>query len=82
MDGRIDSKYEVLQETIKRMNIYDTTEAVLIGDTRFDVSGAKEAHMDCIGITYGFGTKEELQEAGAKAICDSIEEAAEYIERL
>ena len=38
--------------------------------------------MDCIGITYGFGTKEELQEAGAKAICDSIEEAAEYIERL
>ena len=69
MDGRIDSKYEVLQETIKR-------------DTRFDVSGAKEAHMDCIGITYGFGTKEELQEAGAKAICDSIEEAAEYIERL
>lgn len=82
MDGRIDSKYEVLQETIKRMHIYDTTEAVLIGDTRFDVSGAKEAHMDCIGITYGFGTKEELQEAGAKAICDSIEEAAEYIERL
>ena len=54
----------------------------MIGDTRFDVSGAKEAHMDCIGITYGFGTKEELQEAGAKAICDSIEEAAEYIERL
>ena len=46
------------------------------------MSGAKEAHMDCIGITYGFGTKEELQEAGAKAICDSIEEAAEYIERL
>lgn len=82
MDGRIDSKYEVLQETIKRMHIYDTTEAVLIGDTRFDVSGAKEAHMDCIGITYGFGTKEELQEAGANAICDSIEEAAEYIERL
>ena len=60
MDGRIDSKYEVLQETIKRMHIYDTTEAVLIGDTRFDVLGAKEAHMDCIGITYGFGTKRRV----------------------
>ncbi len=50
MDGRIDSKYEVLQETIKRMHIYDTTEAVLIGDTRFDVSGAKEGKKKTIYI--------------------------------
>lgn len=44
MDGRIDSKYEVLQETIKRMHIYDTTEAVLIGDTRFDVSSQRSTY--------------------------------------
>ena len=52
----------------------------LIGDTKFDALGAKEFGIDCVGVTYGFGTREELINAGAVAVFDRIEEVEAYIE--
>ena len=44
---------------------------VMVGDTRFDVTGAHEKGVPCIGVTWGYGLKEELETAGADAIVDS-----------
>ena len=38
---------------------------------RHDVLGAKANGIDAIGVTYGYGTREELIAAGARQICDS-----------
>ena len=38
-------------------------EAVLIGDTKFDVSAAKDAGIECIGVLYGFSEDGELDDA-------------------
>lgn len=81
MDGRINSKIEVLNEAIRRMQLTNLNDIVLIGDTRFDVLGAKEAGIDCIGVSFGFGTTEELEAYGAVCICDNMREVEEYIER-
>ena len=78
LDGRLDSKISVLREVMRRMEITDVSEACLVGDTRFDVLGAKEAGMDCLGVTYGFGTKEELLACGAVAVVNSMEEVRKY----
>ncbi len=46
-------------------------QVVMVGDSEYDAMGAKEAEVDFIGVTYGFGfrDKEEiLQYEGAKAI--------------
>ena len=43
-------------------------DCVMIGDMRFDCIGARLAGIDCIGVTYGYGTKEELIEHGAAAL--------------
>lgn len=40
-------------------------DAVMVGDTRFDILGAKKAGCDSIGVTYGYGTEAELRECGA-----------------
>ncbi|MCI5493101.1 MAG: HAD hydrolase-like protein [Lachnospiraceae bacterium] len=80
MDGSRDSKIQVLEEAMRRMEIKDRTQAVLIGDTRFDVDGAKQAGMDCIGVSYGFGSEEELLSHGAIAVCHTMKEVREYIE--
>ena len=80
MDGRIDTKEEVLHEAIQRMQLQNKKEVVLIGDTRFDVLGAKAVGIDCIGVTYGFGTREELLESGAVHVYDSMEEVEAYLE--
>lgn len=81
MDGKINSKIEVLNEAIRRMHLTKLSDVVLIGDTRFDVLGAKEAGIDCIGVSFGFGTTEELEAGGAVCICDNIREVEDYIER-
>lgn len=82
MDGRIDTKEEVLQETIRRMKLDNKKEVILIGDTRFDVLGAKAVGIDCVGVTYGFGTKEELIESGVVHVCNSMEEVEVYLETV
>jgi phosphoglycolate phosphatase len=46
----------------------------MIGDREHDVVGAKTNCIFSIGVTYGYGSREELANAGADAICDSPEE--------
>lgn len=79
LDGRIDSKISVLREVLRRFGNADMSQYRLVGDTRFDVLGAKEAGIECIGVTYGFGSYEELQKNGAAAICGSMREVGDYI---
>lgn len=68
-DGKIDTKYEVLCEAFRRMKErnpkFSREATVLIGDTHYDVQGAIEAGIDCIGVGYGFGGEEDLRSAGA-----------------
>lgn len=73
-------KVMVLQEAIRRMQVNDLSRVVLIGDTKYDVIGANKAGIDCIGVTFGFGTREELIEAGALAVFDTMEEVEAYLD--
>lgn len=34
----------------------------------------KQCGIDCIGVTFGFGDREELEDAGAKHVVDRVEE--------
>lgn len=52
---------------------------VLLGDTRFDCIGAGEAGIECIGVAYGYGTVEELQEHGAVSIAGNASELAQIL---
>lgn len=81
LDSRISSKKEVLEEVLRRMDIQNPKECILIGDTIYDVEGAKDIGMDCIGVSYGFGRVEELERAGAYCICKDLEEVVRSIER-
>ncbi len=82
LDGSISTKQEVLEELGRRMADCQIgkDEMCLIGDTKYDAAGAKAFGIRCIGVGYGFGTKEELLSAGAEAVFDQIEEVERYIE--
>ncbi len=47
--------------------------AAMVGDRRFDMEGAKKMGIDAIGVTYGYGDREELQNAGADHIVTSAD---------
>ena len=52
---------------------------VMVGDRKFDVEGGRANGVDTIGVTYGYGTEEELREAGATYIAHSVEEMTELL---
>ena len=66
------SKEAVLRYVLDRLDVEDLSTAVLVGDTKFDVQGAKSLGIDCIGVTYGFGTAAELK--GCVAVANSVAE--------
>ena len=52
---------------------------IYVGDTNIDMKTANAARMFPVGVTWGFRTREELQESGAKLI---IDKPSELIEEL
>ena len=79
LDGRIDTKQEVLLEAVHVLSVPEKKDMVLIGDTRFDAAGARNVGIGCIGVTYGFGTRVELEESGADPVFDSIDDVAQFL---
>ena len=49
----------------------------MVGDRKYDVNGAKKMGVDSMGVLYGFGSREELEEAGATYIVDTVKDLEE-----
>lgn len=79
MDGTRTKKTEVIEEALLRLGVQRKREQVLmIGDKEHDVIGAKEAGIPCVAVSYGYGTKEELENAKPLSICSSTEELLSF----
>lgn len=57
----------------------DKSRCVYIGDSEVDVATARNAGLDCIAVSWGFRTREQLVEAGAQSIAASPRELAELL---
>ena len=53
--------------------------AVMVGDRFYDVEGALEVGMPCVGVMFGTATREELEGAGAAAVVGSCDELAQVL---
>lgn len=53
--------------------------AIMIGDRKYDVIGAKTFGIQSVGVLYGYGSEQELQEAGADYICKTVAKLAELL---
>ena len=49
-------------------------QAVMIGDTMYDAEGAREAGTAFIGVLYGYGAREEMEQAGGSLFAADAEE--------
>jgi phosphoglycolate phosphatase len=59
LDNSRTDKTEIITYTISCHNL-QTKNSIMIGDRKHDLIGAKNNFMKCIGVTYGYGTIEEL----------------------
>lgn len=53
--------------------------AVMVGDTVYDVIGARAHNIPCIGVSWGYGTAEDMENAGAVAIAHTMEQLSELL---
>lgn len=81
MNGARTSKSEVIEEALKRINMSDKrNEVLMVGDKEHDVLGARAAGLDCVAVAYGYGTQEELTEANPLKIVDSVDELLHFFD--
>ncbi len=68
-----ESKASIIARCQKELNIAGN-ECIMVGDKKYDIEGAKTNLIDSVGVLWGYGTKFEHIEAGAKFIVDKIED--------
>lgn len=83
MDQSRTQKADVIAYALKKCEIKDEIKdkkrAVMVGDRKHDIIGAKTNGLSSIGVLYGYGSKEELLEAGANYIANSPVDILHYI---
>lgn len=67
LDGKLVHKHELLFHVL-RENRLSAVDTVMIGDRHHDVKGAKHNSMASIGVLWGYGSMEELRDAGAGSL--------------
>jgi phosphoglycolate phosphatase len=69
LDGTRTDKTELLEYAQARRSV--ERESVMIGDRHHDIIGAANNGLRAIGVTYGYGSAEELTAAGAESLAAS-----------
>jgi len=74
MNGDRSEKIEIILYAFEKNKINDPGRCVMVGDRKHDIIGAKKAGIDSIGVLYGYGGREELSDAGATHLAESVAE--------
>ena len=68
MDGRISRKADVISHLIDKLGENEKSSILMIGDRDQDIDGAKANGLQSAGVLWGYGSREELMDAGADYI--------------
>lgn len=85
-------KDDVIEEVIRQImqlnniapeNINEVkADAIMIGDRKDDILGAKDAGIESIGLRYGFAEEDELENAGADYILENVEDIIPFLNNM
>ncbi|WP_081928736.1 HAD family hydrolase [Microvirga sp. BSC39] len=78
LDNRNADKRDLIRHIIEQER-FDPTGAVMIGDRKHDAIGAKANGLASIGVTWGYGSRQELIEAGVACLVDAPQDLAKPI---
>ncbi len=73
-----ESKASLINNAIEAFGV-SKSRTLMVGDRHFDIEGAVIAGVDSIGVTFGYGSKEELKKAGAAFIAGNTDEIENII---
>lgn len=79
LDGSRTLKADVIRHALDSMGITDKSSVVMVGDREHDIIGAKTIGIDSIGVLFGYGSREELEAAGADYIAETVDGIKTFI---
>ena len=72
LDGSRSKKADIITYLLERAG--GAENAVMVGDTAYDIIGANAHRIPAIGVSWGYGKVADMEKAGAAAIAHSMEE--------
>lgn len=80
MDTTRSKKAEVIEYALSECNIIDKSSVIMVGDRAEDMIGAQTVGIDSIGVEYGYGTFDELKNAGATYVVKDVKSLKEFLD--
>ena len=81
LDGSLSDKSVLLKHALA-VTGFEPNNALMIGDRQYDIIGAKSNLISSVGVSYGYGSINELREAGADCLIKETRELATVVNKL
>ncbi len=81
LDGYLSDKSTLLEHALNTTG-FQPSDALMIGDRRYDIIGAKSNLIKSVGVSYGYGSINELREAGADCLIKEPRELLTAVNKL
>jgi len=78
LDGTLGEKDEIIKFIIEKHDLKPET-TIMIGDRKYDISGAHKNNIHSIAVMYGYGSKEELEQSNPTYFCENVPDILEII---
>lgn len=79
LDGTRTSKAEIVQYILNMFKEEQRSDFIMIGDRKYDMIGANQCGIDSIGVTYGYGSSEELRGCHPTYLVESVQEIRDIL---
>ena len=79
LDFSFVEKCSIISHILDKYNITDKTSVLMVGDRKFDVIGAKQTGIASVGVLCGYGSEQELSDAGADYIVNNFSDILKII---
>ena len=79
LDESRSKKEEVIEYALGLANNKDKSTILMVGDREYDIIGAQKNNIKSCGILFGYGSKEELQNAGADYIFETVKDLQQFL---
>ena len=75
-------KSEIVQFVLEKQGVKDSESCVMVGDRLYDAEGAIANGVPCVGVLWGFGSREELIDAKCIALASNPADLLELLPPL
>lgn len=79
LDGTRVEKDEVIEFVLSQIDKHNLKKIIMVGDRKFDILGAQKNGIDVIGVSYGYGSHDELTLAKPNYIAHTVSELAQIL---